>query len=170
MIYGLKNDTVYQFQPNPAAFRTSSANNILWAAKISIPVRTYHPVSTSKKSSCSSTSLVSSNGRLVLALDEVGLSSPRSFASTSFAHMALLRVIFPSLSLIVENSLLNKSPQLNQERQEEEFGCLSNVECLDIFSTNSFVHSSFLFFHSNYWSPSLVCCFLVVEVEVEGVV
>eukprot|EP00978_Attheya_sp_CCMP212_P011642 scaffold28836_cov67-Attheya_sp.AAC.8 len=68
-----------------------------------IDTGTYHPVSTSKKSSSASSSslaLVSSNGRLVLALGEVGLSSPRSLASTSssFAHMALLRVILPSLS------------------------------------------------------------------------
>eukprot|EP00978_Attheya_sp_CCMP212_P040208 scaffold217111_cov110-Attheya_sp.AAC.3 len=126
---------------------------------VNIDTGTYHPASASKKSSSSSSSsstLVSSNGRLVLALDEVGLSSPRSFASTSFAHMALLRVILPSL----ENYLSNKTPQLNQERQEEDFRCLSNVECLYILSTNSFVHSSFLFFRSNGWSPSIVLLFL----------
>eukprot|EP00978_Attheya_sp_CCMP212_P033142 scaffold132440_cov66-Attheya_sp.AAC.3 len=67
--------------------------------RVNIDTGTYHPVSTSKNSSSSSSSsssLVSSNGRLVLALDEVGLSSPRSFASTSFAHMALMWVILPS--------------------------------------------------------------------------
>eukprot|EP00978_Attheya_sp_CCMP212_P010537 scaffold25568_cov78-Attheya_sp.AAC.3 len=61
---------------------------------------------------------------------------------------------------LVKNSLLNKSPQLNQEREEEEFRCLSNVECLDILSTNSFVFSSFLFFHSSFWSPSIALLFL----------
>eukprot|EP00978_Attheya_sp_CCMP212_P013204 scaffold33125_cov43-Attheya_sp.AAC.3 len=96
-----------------------------YMGSVNIDTGTYHPASASKKSSSSSSSsLVSSNGRLMLALDEDGLSYPRSFASTSVAHTALLR------------------PQLNQERQEEEFRCLSNVECLDILSTDSFVFSS----------------------------
>eukprot|EP00978_Attheya_sp_CCMP212_P023581 scaffold72588_cov56-Attheya_sp.AAC.1 len=64
-----------------------------------IDTGTYHPASASKKtSSSSSSSLASSKGRMMLALDEAGLSSLRSFASTSVTHMALLRVILPFLS------------------------------------------------------------------------
>eukprot|EP00978_Attheya_sp_CCMP212_P015053 scaffold38696_cov80-Attheya_sp.AAC.2 len=72
---------------------SSPANKL--ASKID--TGTYHPASASKITS-SSSSLASSKGRLMLALDEVGLSSPRSFASTSVARTALLRVILPSLS------------------------------------------------------------------------
>eukprot|EP00978_Attheya_sp_CCMP212_P030165 scaffold109951_cov53-Attheya_sp.AAC.1 len=59
---------------------------------VNIEAGTYHPASASKISSTSSSSsLASLKGRMMLALDEVGLLSPRPFASTCIANTALLR-------------------------------------------------------------------------------
>jgi hypothetical protein len=86
--------------------------------RVNIDAGTYHPASASKKSAPSSSSscLLASNGVRVsaLALGEVGVLFPRSFALWSIAHSTPVRVILSVVSL-VKNSLSNKSPNESNE-------------------------------------------------------